>query len=273
MSDIYIISLIWILVFEFADFVRGENICPRGNKTQCCAGYREIGGVCTVCVGFYGKNCAVPCPDDYFGEKCEFRCNCSLGEGCNPYVGCLSGETDRATGDKTESPQSVLSCVTPTIIVFVLCGSNLFFLALCIAMICHWRRSKNSKCLNSKTNDLYAGQIDSCSSDPQPGNRNTISNNYSHIRFKREELIINNSDNYSKAVLPYNTEQNVKTASTNNGFSEENVISEYPVGVMDTFRPSVKVSDQNPTPRPYSLTNYNRDPAEQSFPNTSGEYL
>ncbi|XP_062571765.1 uncharacterized protein LOC134233780 isoform X2 [Saccostrea cucullata] len=285
MGDIYTVSFIWMLVFEFADISGGENICPRENITQCCAGYRTINGTCTVCVGFYGQNCAHPCPDDHYGEKCELRCNCSLGESCNPYVGCLSGETglssetgkrsatDKAYGnktiDKTVSHQSVPNCVTQTVIVFVLSGSNLLLLALCIGMTCCWRRSKKSKFLNSvTTNNLYAGEKDICSSghNSQSEHRNTVYNTYSHIRFKNEELIIHNPDGYSTTVLPYDTVQDVKIESTYNGFSEGRVVHEQPVGVMDTFRPAVdkKISPEisHPTTRPYSLANLNRDAAE-----------
>ncbi|XP_062587787.1 uncharacterized protein LOC134249451, partial [Saccostrea cucullata] len=127
---------------------------------------------------------------------------------------------------------------------------------MCIVMTCCWRRSKKSKCLNSiTTNDLHDGEKNVCSSDhnTQSGHRNTMYNSYSNIRFKNEELMIHNPDDYSKTVLPYDTVQDVKTESTGYGFFEGRVIHEQPVGVMDTFRPTVdlKTSAAHPTTRPY----------------------
>lgn len=42
------------------------------------------------CVGSFGFNCSVPCPQDYFGPSCASMCQCGKDE-CDAKLGCPKG--------------------------------------------------------------------------------------------------------------------------------------------------------------------------------------
>ncbi|XP_062601733.1 multiple epidermal growth factor-like domains protein 11 isoform X4 [Saccostrea cucullata] len=68
----------------------GSSLCPtKNNREKCCSGYRMINKTCTECIGFFGEDCMSPCPLNFYGVNCDSECNCTEGEKCNPYVGCL----------------------------------------------------------------------------------------------------------------------------------------------------------------------------------------
>nr|XP_022310488.1 cell death abnormality protein 1-like [Crassostrea virginica] len=56
---------------------------------KCVSGFRIIKGECKECIGFYGTNCGQPCVKGFYGEGCRSYCNCSAGQTCNQFVGCI----------------------------------------------------------------------------------------------------------------------------------------------------------------------------------------
>ncbi|XP_056016236.1 cell death abnormality protein 1-like [Ostrea edulis] len=61
-----------------------------GGLFKCCSGYRwdRVIEKCLPCeVGYYGINCADPCPFPAFGKECQLLCNCSQAQ-CNRETGC-----------------------------------------------------------------------------------------------------------------------------------------------------------------------------------------
>uniref|UniRef100_A0A8W8KC53 Uncharacterized protein n=1 Tax=Magallana gigas TaxID=29159 RepID=A0A8W8KC53_MAGGI len=77
----------------------GLQTCSNNNinSSRCCIGHREIEGMCTECIGFYGEECSLPCPAGFYGRQCKMLCNCSSIETCNQFVGCRSNSTCEMT--------------------------------------------------------------------------------------------------------------------------------------------------------------------------------
>uniref|UniRef100_A0A8W8K6K1 Uncharacterized protein n=1 Tax=Magallana gigas TaxID=29159 RepID=A0A8W8K6K1_MAGGI len=58
---------------------------------RCCSDYYPtLNGTCQECVGSFGFNCSVPCPQDYFGPSCASACQCGKDE-CDAKIGCRKG--------------------------------------------------------------------------------------------------------------------------------------------------------------------------------------
>nr|XP_022307586.1 uncharacterized protein LOC111113583 [Crassostrea virginica] len=69
-----------------------KNIPKEFSTKECELGFRQIKGHCKECIGFYGTNCGYPCEEGYFGEGCRSSCNCSAGQACNQFVGCIPSD-------------------------------------------------------------------------------------------------------------------------------------------------------------------------------------
>ena len=68
--------------------------------------------------GFRGENCSKTCPDEYYGKKCNNKCNCNDTQFCHHVCGCLpsSNTTDNITTNNTDvvSSYSVETCYSST---------------------------------------------------------------------------------------------------------------------------------------------------------------
>lgn len=86
-----------VVIFAFTIVIsRGQQDCvieKSTNSTRCCTGFRLINRTCTECIGYFGENCSVPCPPGFYGPRCKTRCNCSVKDTCNQFVGCISNYT------------------------------------------------------------------------------------------------------------------------------------------------------------------------------------
>ncbi|XP_071164946.1 N-acetylglucosamine-1-phosphodiester alpha-N-acetylglucosaminidase-like isoform X2 [Mytilus edulis] len=75
----------------------GINTCripdqSDNSSSSCCGNHQEVNGICKVCPpGFIGSNgkCETPCPLEYYGIECQYKCNCSYDKRCNNVVGCI----------------------------------------------------------------------------------------------------------------------------------------------------------------------------------------
>ncbi|XP_055996849.1 uncharacterized protein LOC125667356 isoform X4 [Ostrea edulis] len=144
------VLVLWVLLFDIVDL--NSNKCPVGNNTErCCTGYRKINGSCAACIGFFGDNCLIPCPNGFYGRKCEEICNCTTEQYCNQYVGCLPHMTKKNFSLSTQSSTQVntsidkediedwIDCETLTVVFYVLCGSLAFVILSCVVTFCWWR--------------------------------------------------------------------------------------------------------------------------------------
>nr|XP_034321099.1 protein draper-like [Crassostrea gigas] len=86
-----------VVIFAFTIVIsRGQQDCViemSTNSTRCCTGFRLINRTCTECIGYFGENCSAPCPPGFYGPRCKTRCNCSVKDICNQFVGCISNYT------------------------------------------------------------------------------------------------------------------------------------------------------------------------------------
>ncbi|XP_048767851.1 angiopoietin-1 receptor-like [Ostrea edulis] len=61
-----------------------------GGSLKCCSGFKWDRNTekCIPCeVGYYGIDCAEPCPFPSYGKECQLLCNCSEAQ-CNHETGC-----------------------------------------------------------------------------------------------------------------------------------------------------------------------------------------
>ncbi|XP_062601730.1 uncharacterized protein LOC134263411 isoform X1 [Saccostrea cucullata] len=116
----------------------GSSLCPtKNNREKCCSGYRMINKTCTECIGFFGEDCMSPCPLNFYGVNCDSECNCTEGEKCNPYVGCLHITSDNRnnTGTDLDFPIHNESCTLLLKLVLILGGSQIILLVFCFSVL------------------------------------------------------------------------------------------------------------------------------------------
>ncbi|XP_062608137.1 uncharacterized protein LOC134269985 isoform X2 [Saccostrea cucullata] len=93
------IRLIWcgdgfVLIFFITSLQprimsRGECV-NNGKRGECCTNFYPSNGECIACpAGSYGDNCSTTCPYPSYGENCGHQCDCSPGEECSPFKGCV----------------------------------------------------------------------------------------------------------------------------------------------------------------------------------------
>ncbi|XP_055997228.1 multiple epidermal growth factor-like domains protein 6 isoform X2 [Ostrea edulis] len=58
-------------------------------KLRCCSDYRNVSGRCEPCLGSFGFDCNITCPDGYYGHGCRNKCDCLPTESCHEIHGCL----------------------------------------------------------------------------------------------------------------------------------------------------------------------------------------
>lgn len=79
----HFVYLIAIISLSTAAECKDDTLQPK-----CCSGHRKINETCEECIGFYGEDCGIPCPTGSYGPGCISKCNCSVHETCNQFVGC-----------------------------------------------------------------------------------------------------------------------------------------------------------------------------------------
>ncbi|XP_078334300.1 uncharacterized protein LOC111100267 isoform X1 [Crassostrea virginica] len=203
------------LVFLQMRISRSNATCLNGGMTvKCCSGYRNITGICTECIGFYGEDCLYPCGVGVYGAQCKEQCNCSQNETCNQYIGCTFSNEKKGVNDE------VLDCRLVWQIMFSVIGIQLLLFVICIGkylrkgIILTARRnvSEISKGSKSRVENLTERDMiveegrqlryiedDVLQSTDQ--NRE-IDEAYNHIHFQRVPIIQHSSDEYGSVKRP-----------------------------------------------------------------------
>lgn len=91
-----------------------SHVCLlQDGSMRCCSDYYQTPNGCQECVGSFGFNCSVPCPQDYFGPSCASMCQCGKDE-CDAKLGCPKDMNSTMKSFKTsDSSQAVFPNSTP----------------------------------------------------------------------------------------------------------------------------------------------------------------